>query len=252
MPIYKIIHKTLYTYKEMLEREEDGVISSDAVQKARDWLAEGATDFEWWECTIDTWKEALEQIGFTKPEIQFSGFYNQGDGASFTSGMDVEELLKFICSEITPDRWINPAQKSNKEDFRPWILHNIGQSGPGSYIGRLGRPPLGEKEARRVKRLIPLAADELSGQVHRLGGYGVHESTCHVSLDFSDTGYHRHVRLERLVNDLEDILEDLRRNISHAIFESLREEYEYRISDVALTEDAEANGYTFDRFGNRE
>lgn len=40
---------------------------------------------DWYEWVTDEWKEKLEALGFRNPEIQFSGFGSQGDGASFTA-----------------------------------------------------------------------------------------------------------------------------------------------------------------------
>jgi hypothetical protein len=39
---------------------------------------------DWYEYLIDEWKEKLEDLGYMEPEISFSGFWSQGDGASFT------------------------------------------------------------------------------------------------------------------------------------------------------------------------
>ncbi len=51
------------------------------------------TDHDWSQWTIDDWKEKLERQGFLSPEIYFSGFWSQGDGASFTAEIDLEKFL---------------------------------------------------------------------------------------------------------------------------------------------------------------
>lgn len=50
-------------------------------------------DYDWYSFTLDDWKEKLERQGFLSPEIYFSGFYSQGDGASFTADIDLEKFL---------------------------------------------------------------------------------------------------------------------------------------------------------------
>lgn len=53
-------------------------------------------DFDdWYDFLILNWKEKLEQAGFLDPEIYFSGFYSQGDGACFDCArFDLPSLLK--------------------------------------------------------------------------------------------------------------------------------------------------------------
>jgi len=50
----------------------------------------------WYDFTIENFCERVEKIGFdvTTEEIQFSGFYSQGDGASFEGSVDILKYLK--------------------------------------------------------------------------------------------------------------------------------------------------------------
>jgi len=41
-------------------------------------------EYDWYADTIDDQKTILETLGWTDTDIQFSGFWSQGDGASFT------------------------------------------------------------------------------------------------------------------------------------------------------------------------
>lgn len=53
------------------------------------------TDHDWSQWTINDWKEKLERQGFSSPKIYFSGFWSQGDGASFKcEAIDLEKFLK--------------------------------------------------------------------------------------------------------------------------------------------------------------
>src|ERR1035441_4221080 len=62
-------------------------LSPAAQKRARDWYREHCLDYEWWDSDYDHWKEKLGELGFTKVAIKFSGFYSQGDGASFTASV---------------------------------------------------------------------------------------------------------------------------------------------------------------------
>ena len=50
----------------------------------RDWYTEG----DWWDTTYEQFRYAMDKIGIYVNQINFSGFWNQGDGASFTGHID--------------------------------------------------------------------------------------------------------------------------------------------------------------------
>lgn len=84
------VQTTLYTYDELTD---------PARERARDWYR-STPDDSWYEPVIDDAKEVLGLLGFTDVDIQFSGFYCQGDGASFTAtwcgeGVDEEKLREY-------------------------------------------------------------------------------------------------------------------------------------------------------------
>ena len=112
---------TLYTFKELLELEKKKEISSAVMDKVRSWLKEGNTGEGWFEYVYDKWNNALKQIGFTDPNIAFSGFWSQGDGASFTAGVDTETMLKFLMNKGKPSERLRFDGKP--EDFANWIRH---------------------------------------------------------------------------------------------------------------------------------
>lgn len=78
-------------------------LEGKAKDKAMDWLREGATDHDWYSPVIEGWKENLENVGFPDADIEFSGFWSQGDGASFTcESLDMEKIVKRFKSELDP------------------------------------------------------------------------------------------------------------------------------------------------------
>lgn len=44
-------------------------------------------DHDWWDCVYDHFKEDMEKAGIEVDDMRFSGFWSQGDGASFTGYM---------------------------------------------------------------------------------------------------------------------------------------------------------------------
>jgi len=73
------------TIYKILESEYDGLIEA----------GEDTSDSYWSEYILEEGKKGLERIGFSDPEISFSGFGSQGDGASFTSKyLDLSEFTQ--------------------------------------------------------------------------------------------------------------------------------------------------------------
>lgn len=76
----------LYNFDELTKEQQ---------KKAIDNLRNINTDGDYWfEDIIREWKEKLTRQGFLSPEIYFSGFCSQGDGASFKAEVDIEKFLK--------------------------------------------------------------------------------------------------------------------------------------------------------------
>jgi len=46
------------------------------------------------ECVLEEWKAKLDKLGFCDPDIYFSGFSYQGDGACFEAECDLKEIIK--------------------------------------------------------------------------------------------------------------------------------------------------------------
>jgi len=66
---------SLYTFNEL---------SETAKEKAREWYRNNCLDYEWYDLTIDEWKEFGAMLGIEIDNIYFSGFCHQGSGACFT------------------------------------------------------------------------------------------------------------------------------------------------------------------------
>lgn len=79
-----------YVFDENGDRDDDGGFNYEQLEdsskaRARAWWREAsAGDDDFAEFVINEWKEHLEKKGFMEPEISWSGFSSQGDGASFT------------------------------------------------------------------------------------------------------------------------------------------------------------------------
>lgn len=60
-------------------------LSKEAKEKALDWGREFVTDHDWYAWLIEESADELAKRGYENADINFSGFYSQGDGASFSA-----------------------------------------------------------------------------------------------------------------------------------------------------------------------
>jgi hypothetical protein len=249
--------ETRFTLKELKELAGQHGISKGAYEKALEWIREDEPHDDWYD--YELWGQALEQVGFTNAEINFTGFWSQGDGASFTSGLDLELLASFLTAdpwEVTEGIEYDAAAK--RELFVPWVRH------------KLDWKPLNDRDRRRfrhVRELVNYCREARCRRDH-YGGHYVHEGTCSIELEFNFPGREvveetkcgdrvirdrhwetRAGRLDQLAEDFEALVEELREALCKRIYQDLEEEHDYLTSDEALEELAAGNGWEFDESG---
>lgn len=181
---------------------------------------------EWWDGVYEAWRERLEGLGYPNPDIRFSGFWNQGDGASFTADS------------------VPPPSES---DVPSWpVLRGLILLGCDVDADS----PVGSGET-------PL--DWFSGKVTRFTSRYVHENTVEVSADVDFPCYTKEEdeqfgglisRVERELVGYGDGLTETVRDLCSEIYSDLEKEYEHLTSDEAVAEWIEANGLEFDEEGN--
>ena len=81
--IYKFSELSREAQMKVVENHGDDFVSDD-------W---------WYECVYEDFKDELERYGFKVDDISFSGFWNPGDGASFTGEFvdPIEAAEKFLA-----------------------------------------------------------------------------------------------------------------------------------------------------------
>lgn len=86
----KTISKTydVYTFDELSQAAKEKAIN--------DYIEQGGLYDDWHEHIINDYTEQLESMGFTNVDIQYTGFWSQGDGASFTATIYPENLETFL------------------------------------------------------------------------------------------------------------------------------------------------------------
>lgn len=69
-------------------------LTAEQQAKAIENLRDINTDIDWYRFELEDYCEELDDQGFTDADITFSGFWSQGDGASFTAKVDLDKFLK--------------------------------------------------------------------------------------------------------------------------------------------------------------
>ena len=79
-----------YTFDELSDR-----LKEEAIEANRDIN----TYHDWHEYAIEEFQSDLADEGVSVDDVQFTGFYSQGDGASFTG--EVEDMKKFLVETLS-------------------------------------------------------------------------------------------------------------------------------------------------------
>lgn len=141
-------------------------LSEESKQRALEFFQETACDYDWWyECIFEDCKEIFKILGITsekrvelkngsfryEPDIQFTGFYSQGDGASFTGTYSYQ---KASCANI---RAYAPYDKE---------LHQIADA-------------LAAVQRKHFYKIV--------AEIYRMNSHYSHEHSVHIEANVPDT-----------------------------------------------------------------
>lgn len=200
MPSVMIKETEVFSFEEL---------SDSAKEKARDWWKSQGLDYDWWECVYDQYTTACKLFGIDISRIMFSGFWSQGDGASFTGTYSYKK----------------GALQALKKEFPQWAeIHDI------------------------CKRLTQMQKSNFYGvnvDISQNGRY-CHEMAMgfNVSVYIEGVG-ERYDIPQGLEEECADIFRDLARDI----YKSLEAEYDYLTSDEQVDEMILCNEYQFTEDG---
>lgn len=185
--------------------------SQDSIDKHRDFNV----DHEWWDSVYDEFKCICEILGIDldKNEPSFSGFWSQGDGASWTGRYSaVKGLGKH--REPTYDTAPVKIREHAPEDE---VLHTIADE--LCLLARIYYPAY--------------------ATVRRHDSRYSHEMTMCVSEiePYDDDGEFA----DEVTDALEEALLELFRDLAHWLYGTLEREHDYLTSDEAVAETLEAN-----------
>lgn len=213
-------------FKSVSKTYEFDELSDDAKKKA----VENHRDFNifdnWYEYTIEMWKEKLESIGFEDADIRFSGFCSQGDGASFTARCDTQKLLNTLL--ICQEKYIGTINQ-----WRLWF--EMAENGLFKFDMAIT-----SSFYRHEHTISGIVEGDFSGLNNRMWKEKKPETFTFWSV------FENRANLE----NLESIFDSYCKVLSKKIYKDLEEEYWYLQKDEVVGESLQTNEFEFDEFGN--
>lgn len=211
-------------------------LSKAAKAKARDWLREQVfTDSSDWENVYSDAVEigalmginidnrcvkTIKGVAFDEPDIQFSGFWSQGDGCSYSAQLQVEKLAG--CVER--------VKEHAPEDTE---LHAIAMRGEEIY------------ELIAGYHMMIRLGDEVDGD-----DYPDCCPTMGIVIVNSAKGYNTLMADDsRCPPEISVAVNDLINGFAGWIYKQLEAEHNHQTDNDTLEENIRNNGYDFDRYG---
>ena len=212
---------TAYKFSELTGKAKD---------RAREWYARSCMDHEWWDCVYADAKEQGTERGFDIEDINFSGFWSQGDGASWEGTVDT---LKFIDYHIKEDHLLYTRCVTLKE------LHNAGWIDSCLRIGRHGSRYSHSNTMRITDCGLACSVPDDDDIIHGGVLQGASVQALFDAIDIDD-----------LLYDIEQLMIDEARKYADKIYDDLEKEYEGMMTDEYIADFCDANKYLFDEDGD--
>ena len=218
-------------------------LSQSAKDKARHHYIENFL-YDWWDSVYETAKEDGLEKGFRIDDIHFSGFWSQGDGASWIGQVDICAWLRAHAPDtIGVDALIALVHGG-------YIQNHITVTTGGSHYCHENTMSLGVLEMESgIADPDELDWAELSVQEHEGVGSPILKGMTYdniITLNTSDENNpYRVTNIYKLEEDIEESAKDYARKI----YKQLQEEYEYLTSEEAVEEFYEANEFLFNEEG---
>jgi hypothetical protein len=181
--------------------------------------------YEWWDWVYEQAIEDGKALGFYIDDINFSGFWSQGDGAAWSGHIKIPEFIEahitdehpdypryFTLLQLLDEEWAEPRATvtSNSRSF------NMNVYGFDYYWDRAD----GDEELTRGIYAGASVAELVEG-----------------------------IDADGLVIDLDQWMAEKARDFAKDIYKRLEEEYEHITSEEYVKEHCEANEYEFDEDG---
>ena len=207
-------------------------LSPKAKEKALMWFSE-TLDYEWWDGTYDLAKEDGKEKGFDIEDIRFSGFWSQGDGASWTGRVHLKWFLEYHLKEDNPDHHRYFVLQALLDEG--WVEKYVNITRYGFHYVHADTMRLDSTDFGAVDQLDEDSEQRLQydGPLQRADVYQLWKG----------------IEGEYLIEDLEEWIIEEAREFADKIYADLESEHEHLTSEESLIESAYSNGWRFDEDG---
>ena len=228
--------KNLFNFKSFINESEGETysfeeLSPEAQKHALEEQRDINVDYQGWEDGVtEGFKEDMEEIGISDIDISYTGFWSQGDGASFTSDtIDTRKLFNAAGIKSTDALNMEVENRDDKDKEFYDLLDTL------EDIGHLDR--------------VRITPEELKVTIERGSSNYYHENTVSAKIEIWDEpeGWEEP---GRFIEDLEKEITNFIRGKCKELYSSLSKEYDYLTSDEAVKETLIDNDYEFDEEGN--
>ena len=192
------ITKTYLKFNELNEEQQRKVLNH---------LRDINLGHEWYEFTQEAFHTALETLGFSNIKSQFSGFWSQGDGASFNANFELPKNDTDLKERV--EKLLKDA---------PYFFH--------TYADKVEDM----KETGLKESFLNL---DFTNEIEEGEGQITVEQRGHYSHEYTMQCWNKG-------------LQEFSRAMAAKYYMELEKEYEYQTSDEAIKETIESNDYEFD------
>ena len=185
-------------------------IQEKIIEDEKNNISESGDDF-WSEPILEGFHEDMEALGLTDIEVEYSGFWSQGDGASFTARVYNSENKKFITEalglkvldEVAENLLITIRRESTRYSHHNTMIAHVEVDGDDEVEKDMG------------------------------------------------TGMIITINVEEACEAIEEATGNWARDRAKKLYDDLETAYEEQFKDEYIIDDLEANGVEFDESGNR-
>lgn len=158
----------------------------------------------WYDDYITEFNVSMFAIGVEVDDVQFSGFWSQGDGASFTFDARDVDNRKFIAHLIESEYWKGEGSSIDPREFTArYNLHKA--------------LPMDDE----IEKLLDLLSENLLISSERDTSRYVHEMTCGMNIDSEE---HEDLT-DELLDGIQAAAEKWRVDECHRLYHTLEEGY---------------------------
>jgi hypothetical protein len=187
---------------------------------------------DWHEPIIEDFEEQMKELGVADVEVSYSGFYSQGDGASFTGGVFDTKTFMSKALGLKDTEWLDMGEEEKPED-------------EGSRL----RADLLDIGFDTREKLTP---DNFYIKIERLSDRYSHENTIEgrVSIEDVPESIEDEIPYQTIESEIEDKVTNWARSESKDLYRNLERYYDELRSDESVEETIIENDYKFDKDGS--